>query len=322
MQNVEVTVLMPAFNAEDYISEAISSVLNQTFKDFEFLIINDGSNDLTETIIKSFKDERIRYISQSNCGVSATLNHGLQLAKGKYIARMDADDICFPDRLEFQYTFMQKHPDYVLIGSDVKYIDMNGEFLYVYRNIGHSDEEIRNRIENYCPFIHSTVFYIKEIALELGGYDLKAHTFEDYHLWIKFINKGKVRNFKRELLTVRLNPQSVTIDENHRGKRFKELKNKILFADQTISEQEEDELKEILKLQGSMSYKLFSYHTLLAKKYLWNNFNPEKSRMHILKALHLNKTKLTGYILYLFSFFPKTVIDIIYKKWKSPNYKN
>ena len=100
MINPVVTVLMPVYNAEEYLVEAIESVLNQTFRDFEFLIINDGSTDRSEKIIKTFTDERIRYIRNSkNLKIVQTLNKGLALAKGIYIARMDADDISLPLRL-------------------------------------------------------------------------------------------------------------------------------------------------------------------------------------------------------------------------------
>src|SRR5690348_7082970 len=118
MGNSRVTVLMPVYNSEKYIWAAIHSVINQTWNDFELLIVNDGSTDGTQEIIKSFADDRIVLINQENGGVAKALNKGLMHAKGDYIARFDADDICFPDRLEEQVNFLDKHEDYVVVGSD------------------------------------------------------------------------------------------------------------------------------------------------------------------------------------------------------------
>src|SRR4051794_13726774 len=106
MSNVKISVLMPAYNVANFIGEAIRSILNQSFKDFEFIIINDGSTDETESIIQSFSDSRIILVTQENKGVAAALNSGLSIAKSNYIARFDADDICYPHRLAKQYQFM------------------------------------------------------------------------------------------------------------------------------------------------------------------------------------------------------------------------
>lgn len=112
MKNPEVTVLMPVYNGAKYLNTAIDSILNQTYKDFEFLIINDGSTDNSEEIILSYKDERIRYIkNELNIKLIKTLNKGVNLARGKYIARMDCDDISFPTRLERQINYLHSHKD-------------------------------------------------------------------------------------------------------------------------------------------------------------------------------------------------------------------
>ena len=308
---------MPAYNTEQYIGEAINSVLNQTFTDFELIIVNDGSTDKTEEVIKSFDDSRIVLVNQPNGGVSAALNTGLRYAKGEYIARFDADDICFPDRLQLQYTFMKENPDYVVIGSDADYMDKNGEYLYFYSNIGHTNEEITERFTTYCPFIHSSVFYRKDIAIETGGYNERAHTFEDYLLWKNFIKKGKVCNFRQPLISVRLNPESVTVDERLRGKRFIELKKAILFGNGDITEELEKELLAILKSQNFHRFKHFSYHILAAKKYLWNNHQPAKARGHLKKAISLKPFAAAAYGLLVLSYIPKTVVGNFYKLYKT-----
>ena len=311
-----ITVLMPAYNCENYIREAIDSILNQTYTDFEFLIINDGSTDQTENIIRSYNDSRIRLISQANGGVSSALNKGLQNATGKYIARFDADDICYPNRLEEQYKFMVENPDYVLIGSDADYVGKNGEFIFSYNSPGYTNEEINERIYDKNPFIHSVVFFPKNIIIECGGYDLKAHTFEDHLLWTKVIKKGRVCNFKKSFIKVRLNPESVTTDERLRGKRFLDLRKKILLDNQPISDEEENELITIIKSQNSMKIKKLGYHLFVAKKYLWNNYKPGLARKHLISSIKLNPLDPYNYILMSLSFLPKSVVSKLYQAVK------
>src|SRR5690606_13489679 len=113
-----ISVVLPAYNAELYIKEAIDSVLAQTFTNFELIILNDGSTDKTEEIILSYQDSRIVYVkNEHNLGLIGTLNKGMALAKGKYIARMDADDICFPERFEKQVAFLEKNKEYIICGT-------------------------------------------------------------------------------------------------------------------------------------------------------------------------------------------------------------
>ena len=306
-----ITVLMPVFNAEKFIKEAIDSVLTQTFTDFELLIINDGSTDSTVQIINSFSDSRIKLIHQKNGGVSEALNTGLLAATGKYIARFDADDVCYPERLKLQYDFMIAHPDYILVGSDANYITEEGEFIFTYKNIGHSNEDIKSKISIYCPFVHSTVFYKKEIILKLGGYNKNAHSFEDYFLWKNLINFGKVYNFEKPLIKVRFNPASVTIDEKDRDPLFNTIKKKALFTGKITEEEAEQLLSSIKKI--SYIKKVSSYNSILGKKYLWNNYQPKKARKYLLQSILIDPFKIQNYYLMFFSFLPKMLIKKIYE---------
>src|SRR6476469_3237877 len=121
MNQVKISVLMPAYNVENFIGEAIQSVLDQSLKDFELIIINDGSTDATEKVIRSFSDERIVLKNQNNAGIAAALNTGLYMAKAEYIVRFDADDICYTHRLVKQYQFMIENPHYVIAGCAADY---------------------------------------------------------------------------------------------------------------------------------------------------------------------------------------------------------
>jgi glycosyltransferase involved in cell wall biosynthesis len=316
MNEVKISVLTPVYNTEKYIAAAITSVLNQTFTDFELLIINDGSTDNSMEIVRRFTDPRIVVFNQPNLGVAAALNKGLQLAKGEFIARFDSDDICYPERLAQQYDFMKAHPDYVLIGSDADYMDETGEVIYYYKTPSHTSDEIHDVILKKCPFIHSTVFYKTKVAIDLGGYDVKAHTFEDYLLWTKFIKKGKVLNFNRPLIAVRMNPHSVTIDERRRGQKFLSLRKQILIRGNEISDNEERELSQALSNVSKSIYKHYSYHLLLAKKFLWNNHQPSKARQNIRKALSYKPISFLGWGLYILSLLPGKLVLKIYRTSK------
>src|ERR1700761_1168008 len=142
----KITVLMPAYNAAKYIGEAIASVLEQTFGDFELVIVNDGSTDDTLAVINTFNDSRIIIISQPNQGVASALNTGLQHSRAQYIARFDADDVCHPQRLEKQYRFLQNNPEYILVGSDADYILENGDFLFHFKCIAYTHEQIIQKL--------------------------------------------------------------------------------------------------------------------------------------------------------------------------------
>lgn len=207
MQQPMVSVLMPVYNGESYLREAIDSILAQTFTDFEFIIINDGSSDGSESIIRSYTDTRIRYVkNEKNLKLIATLNKGLSLCTGKYIARMDADDVAYPQRFERQVAFMEAHPDYGLCGSN---IDVNGELKSWVRD-GESDF-IRFCLLFHNPVCHPTAFIRNEI--------IRAHQLiypaeyvhaEEYILWLHILRYSRVANLPEKLLSYRWHPGQVS----------------------------------------------------------------------------------------------------------------
>lgn len=207
----KISVLMSSFNAEKYIGETIESVLGQSFIDFEFIIINDGSTDQTEAIIKKYKDERIRYFYQENSGLSKALNYGLKISKGDYIARIDADDLCYRNRLEIQYEFMKNNPDYVVCGSYTDVIDENGKFIYQYSGIPSLNKDIQLEMKMKNCIVHSSSFYTRDAALKINGYyePIKQY-FEDYMFFSQIIKIGKAFNFDYSLIKYRVTPGSIS----------------------------------------------------------------------------------------------------------------
>ena len=311
-KTAKVTVLMPAYNAGKYIAEAIESVLQQTFTDFQLLIINDGSTDNTEQVIRSFKDERIVLINQAHKGIVAALNKGLFKTDSIYIARFDADDICFPQRLQQQVSFLDTHPDYITIGCDAEYISEDGEHLFDFKCTGHTHDEIIQKIYLFCPFIHSAVMYRKDAVIQCGGYSEHAHNFEDYFLWIQLLKHGKFYNLPQQLVRVRFNPASVTIDERWRGRIFRKLKRDIITKG-SITEQEGFDLLNIIQSQDFRNIKEGSYYALCGKKFLLDNRQPEKARPLFSKAIKSYPYRWDNYLLYMLSFFPPVLINWLYQ---------
>src|SRR5450432_141952 len=309
---VKISVLMPCYNAAAYIADAIKSVLAQTMDDFEFLIVNDGSTDNTVEIISSFKDARILLIQQARQGIAAALNLGLKYARALYIALFDADDICCPDRLQKQYDFMMSDPDYIVVGSAADYMDEKGNYIFTHFPLAESNRQIQSLSAKICPFIHASVMYRKESVVNIG-YDLNAHSFEDHLLWLQLKKQGKMHNMPERLMFVRINPGSFTIDEKKRSRDFRTIKAKAL-NDQFISVQDGNRLLEIIRIQNNPVAKQGAYHSMLAKKFLWNNYDPQMARLNMKKAIRLNPFDIKDYLLFILTYFPKNIIHHIYSK--------
>lgn len=211
MDTPEISVIMPVYNGEKYLNDAIKSILNQTFNDFEFIIINDGSTDKTLEIIQSFADPRIKLINQENKGIIHSLNKGISESRGKYIARMDADDISLPERLEKQYKFLENNPEYGIIGSTYFTMNQDGAISGVQPVLLHN-EDLKKELIFQTVFGHGTVMMRKNIINALGGYSNSKNALhvEDYELWVRFAQKTKMANLSDTLYIWRANPEGVS----------------------------------------------------------------------------------------------------------------
>jgi len=216
----KVTVLMPVYNAQNYIEEAIESILGQTFSDFEFLIIDDGSMDRSAEIINSYHDDRIHLVQNDvNLGISKTLNKGIELASAGIIARMDADDISLPERLKIQYDFMRENPGISLVSSGVEKITGAGESIgFSVANSAH----IYYRLAFHCYGIfHPTVMYRKDHIIDVGMYPETLS--EDYRLWSKLIRKYRIHYMDKILVKYRITDESISHSILYEGYRSDEL---------------------------------------------------------------------------------------------------
>lgn len=206
----KISVIMPAYNAEKYIGEAIESILNQTYKDFEFIIINDGSTDGTEDIILSYDDPRIVYLkNEENSGIVASLNNGLKYAKGQYIARMDADDIALLERFEKQVDYLENNQNVGVLGTGI--LIFGDDITDRVRLFNQNSEELKIELL-FCPCVaHPTVMFRKDI-LESNAihYDFDCVGAEDYCLWIELFDKCDFMNLPEPLLKYRKHEKQVT----------------------------------------------------------------------------------------------------------------
>lgn len=230
-----VTVLLPVYNAEDTISSAVQSILDQTFADFELLIINDGSTDKTLQYISEFDDIRIRTVSfDSNRGISRALNYGIKLAQSELIARMDADDFSLPERLEKQFIHLKLHPDCGLVSSLVQHksTDHHQEGYKHYVNqintliTAHS--MVNHRFQD-SPIAHPSVMFRKQLVERYGGYNEQSIP-EDYELWLRFMYNDVIFNKIDHNLLIwnDLTDRISRINEAYSDSKFFQLKAKYL----------------------------------------------------------------------------------------------
>jgi glycosyltransferase involved in cell wall biosynthesis len=195
------SVILPVYNAEQYLGAAIESILEQTFTDFELLLIDDGSTDGSLEIIRRYArvDERVRSMSRRNHGLVHTLNEGIASARAEYVARMDADDISKRDRFEKQVTFLDANPHCVALGTNFILTDEAGQELITWRCFI-NDLVIRHALPVESCIPHPTVMFRKSAVTEAGGYREQYPAAEDYDLWRRLVHLGELTNLAEPLL--------------------------------------------------------------------------------------------------------------------------
>jgi glycosyltransferase involved in cell wall biosynthesis len=294
MDNIpKITVLMPVYNCENYILEAVKSILQQTYTNFEFLIIDDCSTDKTVEIIKSLNDDRIQLIQKpKNTGYTNSLNFGIQIAKGEYIARMDGDDISLPMRLEKQVAFMEANVDVVVCGTLYKII--NSDFVC---NHPATHEEIKVKLLEGCHIAHPTVFirnsFLKGFKLI---YDLEKEPAEDYDFWSRISFLGKLANLPEVLLHYRVyENQTSVVRKNQQEKSSKEVRIKMF---QYLIPNFKSELVNFnYSIQFNNKTAIFlSQRLLLLNKFLEKNKEHQiYNEKYFVKYIQIEKTKIFKY---------------------------
>ncbi|MFA7296941.1 MAG: glycosyltransferase family 2 protein [Dehalococcoidia bacterium] len=207
-----VSVVMPAYNAETTIAETLDSILAQTFEDFELVAVDDCSTDATPRILAEYaaRDPRVRVVrNERNSRICRTLNHGIEVARAALIARIDADDWCYPDRLAKQVAYMDAHPEVVVSGGTIEICDERLQPLTI-RAYHPDDRAIRAQLFRYSPFAHPAVIYRTEAVRAVGGYNPSLREGEDYDLYFRLGTLGAFGNLPDRLIRLRTSRTSLT----------------------------------------------------------------------------------------------------------------
>jgi glycosyltransferase involved in cell wall biosynthesis len=212
MSYATVSIVMPVYNAERYVAQAVESILTQTFGDFEFLIVDDGSTDDSLRILRDYerRDNRVRLISRPNTGYVIALNEMLAMAKGEFVARMDADDISLPERIGRQVAFLREHTDVACVGTSSDRIDAKGRRIGQVRHQLNDDEVFAGLLRGDNPVLHPSVMMRADAAKGAGGYDTSLMPAEDLDLWLRLSEVGRVSVLPDILIKYRLHSGSVS----------------------------------------------------------------------------------------------------------------
>jgi glycosyltransferase involved in cell wall biosynthesis len=220
----KISVIIPVYNCEQYLEEALASIIIQTFRDFEVIAINDGSTDGSLKILEKIAkiDNRIRIINQKNSGIVKVLNRGIKEARAEYIARMDGDDVSFPNRFADQIKILDKNPDVVLVAGDFEVIDQNGEFLFRVL-VPPENDDIPRAFYLRNAIAHGSTMFRRIIAQEVGGYSNEYGPTEDLDLWLKLLEKGRFAATASPLYKWRMNQGGITLSNNRESVRQSDM---------------------------------------------------------------------------------------------------
>ena len=209
----KISVIMSVFNHEKYLQKSIDSILSQSYKNFEFIIINDGSNKNAKKILElnKLQDKRIKVINnKKRIGLTKSLNIAIKISKGEYIARQDSDDISYFKRFEEQLNFFKKNKKVIMCGTNGILIDNSDSFLKNIKNLENNYEKIKKKLIYENQFIHSSVMVKRNYLLEVKGYDEKFKYAQDYDLWCRLSIRGFLTNINKILVKIRQHNESIT----------------------------------------------------------------------------------------------------------------
>ena len=270
----KITVIMSVFNGSEFLAESIQSILDQTFKEFEFIIVDDGSTDNSLDIIRSFEsaDSRIKVISKLNEGLAKSLNTAISISKGEYIARMDADDISYKNRLEKQYEFMQKNKSIDLCGCSMDIIDELGNVTSEKIQASNNHEILKKRFFQ-SPILHITFFGKKLFFLKNNGYREEFKYAQDYDLVMRGIDAGaKICNIKHKLVQYRDYKQKIEPEKFIQQFRMTELIVKLSREREQFGKEVSTLDSKILSIFKVNNFDIFITKIFLSTYFLKNSF--------------------------------------------------
>ncbi len=216
------SILLSVHNGKRYVREAIQSILTQTYRDFEFLIVDDGSTDGSSEILDEMAktDARVRIIkNETNLGLTKSLNRALRQAQGIYVARMDGDDVARPERLKKQIAFLEAHQEIAMIGTAYEWIDENGNVIGQ-KKVAIDPDELHRMLIRTNPFLHGSIMIRKEILDRAGGYDERYNKAQDYDLWLRLSKTCKFANLPEVLMQKRMTKNMISFKNEREQIRY------------------------------------------------------------------------------------------------------
>lgn len=270
---------MSNFNGEKWISQAIESIINQTFRNFNLIIIDDGSTDESVKIINSFSDQRIHLVRNKNIGLTNSLIYGASLGCSKWIARIDSDDICHKERFEKQINFLNNNKEVILLGSNFKLIDENGKILKkkIYR---YDDKRLKKNLLNMGKFFpHSSSIFRRDCYQNVGGYNKYIKKSQDYDLWLRLINQGSFYIHSDLLVSIRIHNKQISY-LNKKDQFFYSNMSQTLFWIRKFNQSDPSKLKDE---DFSKFYKYFN------QQYKQKNFHYYFNIYYNLRTFYKNK---------------------------------
>jgi glycosyltransferase involved in cell wall biosynthesis len=309
----KVSVLLPVYNGERYIVQSVESILKQSYRDFELIVINDGSTDRTSYLIKGISDTRIVLIEQENQGLTWTLNNTLKVIKGEYIARQDADDLSHPERFFRQVEFLDSHPEVGLVGSVCLCLDEEGEVIGQTPPLTDAKRLKKILMERGNPFVHGSVMFRKECIGKVGGYRVEMDRAEDYDLWLRISEYYEIAKLKEPLYLWRWSQSGISLtkmeylEKKARLARMlaEERRKKGRDSLQTGLKQEffQEQMKEDLSdSQRDEKARQAYYYYRLGHAAFYGRLYP-RARKNFLRSLRLNPLDLKAWIFLVVSCF-------------------
>lgn len=279
-----ISVLMSTYNSEKWVLRTLKSLLDQTHKNLQVVVVDDGSLDKTKDIIRGIKDSRIELYEREHKGISSSLNFGLTKAKSDLIIKADSDDLFLPEKISVQYKFVCEHPEYGVVGTNFKVIDENDNEIMKVR-YPEKDKYIKDQLPRKCCVAHGSLLYRRIIVSEAGGYNEQMRTAEDWDLFLRLIEKTKFYNIQDYLTLVRKHTGNVS------GNSFckeESLKVPVSYFERKIKQAESN--KEKAKLYFNIGYYYYYENQLdISLKYFNRSLKYDSRGVQIIRYYIFNK---------------------------------
>ena len=314
MSQPHLSVLLPVYNDDEFLEEAIRSILNQTYDDFELIALDDGSTDQSHSILQEFalKDSRIRVFSHPNMGLGSTLNTGIERVRGELLARHDADDRSHPQRFSKQVEFLATNPSVSLVGTATTVIDDSGNAKY--RNsVATGNDDLRRRLRSSSPFAHGSVMMRRNHVVEAGGYP-SIIWLEDLVLWRAISQLGEIDNIDLPLYEYRVSPGNLYVPRKLQKQVTQLFQDR--WPDDNFTDSDLDLLESIRKKITARTRKS-QFHLNLAKGLLLNTHAKMEARKNLLQALGTNPLVGEVWFQLALSMFPQSIA----KGWRNRRVK-